>query len=198
MSQISTIFFDWGGVIADDPGNDFLRSLLANIGATKQQMDEIHDTYMRRFMCGHISESEYWDQLRTNYGFRIHDSISDEFLRWHGLRTNPAILALVDELQAAGYATAVLSNVIEPTYRVLEASGHYDRFETVIASYKVGFAKPDIEIYHLALDALHTTANQSLFIDDKPHNLEPAAAMGFRTILAQNPDQIIRDIRSSL
>lgn len=195
MGNITTIFFDWGGVIADDPGDDFLKLLLRDIGASEAQVEEIYETYMKHFMKGHMSEAEYWDELRVNYGFTIHDSISNEFKKWRGLVKNDDVLALVDKAKEKGLQTAILSNVIEPTYNVLLQAGYYDRFDEVIASCKVGFAKPQEEIYLLALKQLHTTAAQSVFIDDKQKNLDPAASMGFKTILAQNSAQIIRDTR---
>lgn len=198
MSRITTIFFDWGGVIADDPGDEFLSLLLRNIGASEEQVQEIYDTYMKRFMKGLISETEYWEALRLNYGFSIHDTISDEFKKWNGLVKNDDILALAIQAKAIGLQTAILSNVIEPTYNVLVKAGYYNYFDDVIASCKVGFAKPQPEIYQLALDRLHTTARQSVFIDDKQNNLDPAYKMGFKTILAQNPAQIIQDITQYL
>ena len=146
-------------------------------------------------MRGKISEVDYWTELSHRYGLHIHDSISDEFKKWKGLAANPDILALVQEIKAKGFKTAILSNVIEPTYNVLNQAGYYDYFDEVIASCKVGFAKPDIEIYNLALNQLNTTAHESVFIDDKQRNLDPAAEMGLATILAENPAQIITSVR---
>lgn len=195
---MKTIFFDWGGVIADDPGDDFLAKLLREVGASDEQIQEIFQSYMRRFMRGEISEEDYWNELRVNYGFTIHDSISDEFKKWNGLAANENVLALVDEAKAKGWQAAILSNVIEPTYNVLEAAGFYDKFDVVIASCKEGFAKPDNEIYEIALEKLNTTAAESVFIDDKQSNLLPAEALGFKTILAESPGQIVRDIKNIL
>jgi putative hydrolase of the HAD superfamily len=197
-SHYTTIFFDWGGVIANDPGDEFLGLLLRQIGATDGQVEEIFETYMSRFMRGQISEAEYWSELSMHYGFKIHDSISDEFKKWKGLVANQDILALAKTAQTKGLKTAIFSNVIEPTYNVLQQAGYYDQFDEIIASCKVGLAKPQTEIYQLALDQLHTTAAQSIFIDDKQANLDPADAMGFTTVLAESPDQIIKDVQKLL
>ena len=194
----TTIFFDWGGVVANDPGDEFLGLLLKQIGATDEQIQEIFATYMSRFMRGQISESEYWAELHKKYGFEIHDSISDEFKKWRGLVANQDVLDLVDETKAAGLQTAIFSNVIEPTYNVLAQAGYYSRFDEIIASCKVGLAKPEKEIYSLALHQLNTTAAQSIFIDDKQSNLDPAVEIGFTTILAKEPNQIITDVRALL
>jgi len=198
MTKYSTIFFDWGGVIADDPGDEFLGKLLRKIGASETQIQEIFETYMKRFMRGQISEVEYWTELRSNYGFEIHDSISEEFKKWRGLVANQQVLALVKEARDNGIQVAILSNVIEPTYNVIKQAGYYDLFDEVIASCKVGYAKPEKEIYEIALERLGATSERSIFIDDKQYCLDPASEMGIETIFAQNPEQIIRDVRSYL
>ncbi len=193
MNHINTIFFDWGGVIADDPGDDFLLRLLQKIGATSQQAQEIYDGYMRQFIRGEIGEAAYWQLLRDHYGFTVHENISEDFKAWRGLVTNEAVLALVDKAREKNLRSVLLTNVIEPTYNVLAAAGYYRLFDEVIASCKVGYAKPQPEIYQLALERLHTTAEHSLFIDDKERNIESARRLGFQTILAEDPAQIITD-----
>lgn len=198
MSKIDTIFFDWGGVVANDPGDDFLGHLLKNVGATDEQVTAIFETYMKRFMRGQITEQEYWQKIKLNFGLSIPDSISDEFMKWNGLTANQDILDLISGLRRDGLKVAILSNVIEPTYNVLKKAGYYDLFDETIASCKVGFAKPERKIYQVSLDKLGTTADKSLFIDDKQRNLDPASQMGFSVIFAENPEQIIRDIKKRL
>ena len=185
-------------MVANDPGDDFLGQLLKNIGATDEQVVTIFDTYMKRFMRGQITEREYWQEIKSNFGLSIPDTISDEFMKWNGLTANQSILSLISELRQNGLRVAILSNVIEPTYNVLKKAGYYDLFDETIASCKVGFAKPEPEIYQISLDKLGTTADKSLFIDDKQRNLDPASQMGFSVILAENPEQIIRDIKKRL
>lgn len=193
-----TVFFDWGGVVADDPGDEFLGDLLRRLGASEPQIQEIFQNYMKRFMRGQISEGEYWAELKATYGFSIPDTISQEFMKWTGLRANEDILDLVDAVETRGLQTAIFSNVIEPTYNVLKATGYYDRFDMIVASCKVGYAKPEKEIYTLALNMLNTTGEKSIFIDDKESNLIPARALGFTTIHAQTPEQIIADLNKLL
>ena len=198
MPSIDAIVFDWGGVIADDPGDEFLMQLLREIGAKESEIEIIYSTYMRNFMRGEITEEQYWEMLRVKYNLVIHDTISHEFLRWRGLEVNNIILALADEARNLGIKTAILSNIIEPTYNVLAGTGHFNRFDEVVASCKIGYAKPQIEAYTYTLNKLDVTAEQTLFIDDKQKNIKPAVEMGFKTILANNPKQIISDIKQYL
>jgi epoxide hydrolase-like predicted phosphatase len=193
MKQYKVVFFDWGGVIASDPGDEFLGKLLSDVGASEQQVKDIFAGYMKQFMRGQITEAEYWAELKAKYNLAIHDTISEEFTKWKGLVANEEVLALVDRIKAEGIKVAILSNVIEPTYNVLEKAGYYDRFDLIIASCKVGYAKPESEIYTLALERAGVNADESMFIDDKQLCLDPAAKMGVTTILAQSPSQIVHD-----
>jgi len=118
--------------------------------------------------------------------------------RLHGLIANDDILALAKEVKSKGYTIAILSNVIEPTYNVLAQAGYYDLFDDVIASCKVGYVKPEKEIYDIALRRFSTTAKDSIFIDDKQYCLDAASEMGFTTILARHPEQIIEDLHKCL
>jgi len=60
----------------------------------------------------------------------------------------------------------------------------------------VGYVKPEKEIYKIALERFRVTAQESVFIDDKQSLLDPAEQIGFKTILAKSPEQIIRDVRA--
>lgn len=64
--------------------------------------------------------------------------------------------------------------------------------------FKAGHIKPEREIYEVALGRLGVSAEESIFIDDRQYCLEPAKEMGFTTILAKNPEQIIHDVRDYL
>lgn len=194
QQAIDTIFFDWGGVIADDPGDDFLLSLLHRLGCSESQAKEVYDNHLRSFIRGEITEADFWQLLRDSYGLAVHETISEDFKQWRGLIQNNDILQLVHSAQAQGLGVALLTNVIEPTYNVLLAEGCYEPFDDVVASCKVGYAKPQPEIYQLAVQRMHTSAKRSLFIDDKQRNIDTAASLGFRTILAEKPTQIIRDV----
>jgi epoxide hydrolase-like predicted phosphatase len=196
--KYKTIFFDWGGVIANDPGDEFLGELLTRVGATEGQTRDIFKSYMKDFMKGTISEVDYWQALRVKYNLVIEDSISDEFKKWKGLAANQQVLELVRRSKEQGLKTAVFSNVIEPTYNVIDQAGYYDLFDDVIASCKVGLVKPEMEIYSLALERLGARPEESIFIDDKQSNLEPANALGVTTVLAVSAEQIIHDVHDLL
>lgn len=198
MTKIKSVYFDWGGVVATDPGDEFLDQILTDIGASRAQIDEIYHSSMRQFMSGEISEQQYWQALRDKYGFEIEETISQRFFEWNGLNANEEIMTLIGELKEKGFKVGLLTNVIEPSYNALTQKGRYEIFDSVTASCIVGINKPDEAIYTIALQSLDTEASEALFIDDKERNLVPARVLGMTTILANSPEQIIEETTEAI
>jgi len=62
----------------------------------------------------------------------------------------------------------------------LRALDLFDCFDAIVNSADVGVAKPDAEIFHVALRHVGTTAQRALFIDDTPANVLAAQAVGIK------------------
>ncbi|MDD3013597.1 MAG: HAD family phosphatase [Candidatus Gastranaerophilales bacterium] len=194
MNNDLTIFFDWSGVVADDTGDEFIKSLLRNVGADDNLALTIFENEFTQFMKGHILENDFWNILRKKYNLDVKEPYAGKFNHWVGLKANNDIVRYVDSLKSKGVKVAVLTNIIKPVYEIIKKTGGYNVFDSVIASCEVGLVKPQKEIYDFALNCLETTAKKSIFVDDKIQNIEAAAKMGFKTILAKNSHQIIQDL----
>ncbi len=55
--------------------------------------------------------------------------------------------------------------------------------------------KPDCAIYRLALQIAQSPPEESLFIDDRPLNLECAQLLGMRTIHYQNTARLRNELQ---
>lgn len=193
-NKYSTVFFDWSGVVADDSGDDFIESSLREIGATNMQIPEIIKNEFSQFMLGQISENEYWDKLKNNYGLNVDDFRIGYFNKWQGIKPNIHIIELVHKLKSNGFKIGLISNIISPVRDIIKQFGYYDVFDEAILSCEVGLLKPQKDIYELALHRMGAVAQESIFIDDKQSNLDTANTMGFTTLLAKTPEQIISEV----
>ncbi len=198
MNHDSVLFFDWGGVIADDPGDDFFLQLLMRMGVEGKQARIILKRHFGDLMEGRITDTEFWQIVAEDYNVAVPNNIPTLQSQWAGLMPNIHMIEFIHELKQQGYRLAVLSNVIASSYNVLSANGHYDYFDHVIASCHEGVAKPDVAIYKRALEIADVEAYNSIFIDDKQRNLDVAAKLGFRVVLAKNAQQTISDIKQIL
>lgn len=115
------------------------------------------------------------------------------------LRPCEPMLGMIERARKSGIKTAMLSNSW--------GTGGYDiytgydlpkYFDVVAVSDKVGYAKPDPEIYKVVLAKLGLSGDECIFADDVPRNLEPAASLGMTTILVDEPVDAVRDIAQLL
>jgi putative hydrolase of the HAD superfamily len=68
----------------------------------------------------------------------------------------------------------------------------------VVISEHTGTRKPDPAIYTLAAGRLGLPCEACVFVDDLPHNLEPARALGMAVIHKTSADQLLTDLENLL
>lgn len=66
-------------------------------------------------------------------------------------------------------------------------------FKDCAVSWELRAGKPDPVFYERALARFGVNARESLFIDDRPENIQSARKMGFFCVLYESPGQAIRE-----
>lgn len=98
---------------------------------------------------------------------------------WHLIEENLALLRALRPPYKAG----ILSNAdISLEDRMRDGLGIYDLFDTVISSAAVGMAKPDHQIYQLAVTRLGLPVEECVFIDDLERNVTAAREVGMAAV----------------
>jgi putative hydrolase of the HAD superfamily len=107
----------------------------------------------------------------------------------------PSILTAAERARGAGVRTAVLSNSwgLHP-FDPYTHWGLAERFDAMVLSEHTGTRKPDPAIYKLAARRLDLPCDACVFVDDLPHNLEPARALGMAVIHKTDPDQVVAEL----
>jgi putative hydrolase of the HAD superfamily len=103
---------------------------------------------------------------------------------------------ILAELVAAGrYRLCTLNNESRELndYR-LQVFGLTRYFDTFICSGYVNEMKPHLNIYRSALELTQAPAAESVFIDDRAENLEPARELGMSGIQFQGSEQLRREL----
>lgn len=197
--MIKAFLFDYGGVITDG-GRFGLSGRLAerlNIGedAAWNLLKPAWDLYMR----GKVDEDGLWQIVESESGQQIPADKRDIWNDWTMMRPLPEMVELVEDLKRQGYAVGLLSNVIPHTAADIQKNGGYDSFDFTVLSPEVGYAKPEPQIYNIAMSKLPgMTPEEVVFIDDQERCLIPARELGIHTILAKNSQQIAEDVSKLL
>ncbi|MEY2469742.1 MAG: putative hydrolase of the superfamily [Actinomycetota bacterium] len=102
--------------------------------------------------------------------------------RWPETLGDPApdVVAIVEELRAAGVGLYVLSNSSAETVpRSAPVSELLTRFDGVMLSGEFGVLKPDPAIFHEAEGRFGLNPLETWFVDDSAANVEGARAVGW-------------------
>ena len=107
---------------------------------------------------------------------------------------------LLGDLKYAGYKLYVLSNMSKEFIAFLRRFPLYGHFDGEVISCEEQTVKPEPRIYRILLDRYGLAPEETLFIDDRPANLEAAARFGIRTRLFRHgePEASCDELRKML
>jgi putative hydrolase of the HAD superfamily len=95
-------------------------------------------------------------------------------------------LPTLDRLRKLNIPLGVLSNFDSRLYLVLKALGLFDYFSSITISTEAGYAKPDPQIFAIALEKHSCPASSAWHIGDSlKEDYEAAKAAGLRGVLVQ-------------
>lgn len=105
------------------------------------------------------------------------------------------VVDILEELKAAGYELFGLSNwPAEKFALVRQIYPFFGLFDGLVISGEVGLIKPEPAIFDLLLQRAGRSAGDCLLIDDHGRNIQAASALGFQTILFENPQQLEKEL----
>ena len=87
------------------------------------------------------------------------------------------------KLRDRGYSLGLVSNAWPSLERKYRSLGLLEFFDAVMISARIGAFKPDRRIYQQAIDALGLPPQALLFVDDEPHYVEAAIALGMNGVV---------------
>ena len=103
---------------------------------------------------------------------------------------------ILRELSERGVPLYALSNWGKDTFAMIEANyPFFEYFDGMVISGREGFTKPDREIFDLLCGRHDLRPSRSVFIDDSPANIAAAMALGFESLLFDNPNMLREQLR---
>lgn len=138
-------------------------------------IDKINSLYNVASL-GNMTSTEFWQAVG------IDPSLEDEYLQCHKL--SDGLIEFLEAIHSRGMEVWCLSNDLAEWAKKLRDGFKLARyFRGFVISGDVGLRKPDPNIFRFLLNQLGVSADDALFVDDNPKNLDSAIEMGFRTIL---------------
>lgn len=85
---------------------------------------------------------------------------------------------IIKKLAKKNYGIHLCSNAANKIHSYIDEYEFFKLFDSITISADYKISKPDSEIYHIVLEKNHLEAEDCLFIDDLPVNIEAAEEIG--------------------
>jgi putative hydrolase of the HAD superfamily len=185
---IRAVILDYGDVISLPRDPAVLAEMAAIFNLPEDDFRRHYDFFRHDYDRGSFDAQEYWRRIGEKAGLepteRDITRLRDADVRMWG-RLNHSILRWADQLRAAGFKTAVLSNMHHDMVERIRGNGDWSRrFDCLTLSSAIKMAKPEPEIFKYCLNSLGVPPEHALFIDDREPNVLAAEAVGIRAIVA--------------
>jgi len=196
MAEVSTLFWDNGGVILTN-GWDRIsrRAAVDKFKLDWADFEDRHELMLNDFETGRATLDEY---LRRVVFYRDRPFTPDDFKKFMFEQSQPfpESLDFIKKLaQTHRYPMCSLNNEsLELNEYRIRTFKLRDYFESFFSSCYLGLRKPNIEIYKLALKITQREPQECVMIDDRGLNLETAKEIGIHTIQFKNVSQLRADL----
>lgn len=190
------IIFDNEDVIVHSDWDDVAKKVADALGLSPMTGMEYKDSLalgvtddenIRNYWSkGKIDRETFWGKVVDYYGIPVTEQYIDmmsSFLEDLTKDVDQGVVDVLKRLKDKGYGLVMLSNampeVTKGNRKRAEQNGDYfGLFDKVLLSYEIGARKPEPDSYKMALFAGGVSAEEAVFVDNKPLNIDAALAAG--------------------
>lgn len=196
-APIRGIAFDWGGVMTVGTFNGRAIQRLAQLyGMTPEAMQTPFLTLMDLFEVGAFDLPTFQERLSQELGRHVDEAAFQQAFLDAPLE-RPEAYALIAAIPQ-DFAVGVLSNNVPVLCDRVRQDPRLARVERFVFSNEIAVRKPDATAYMALAEALRLPPHEIVFVDDHPHNIEAADALGFHGLLLDQPGLFAQRWRQAL
>ena len=185
MTRPTTLILDYGEVLCHPMRAGAMALLASQLGAPESEMSAAYWRHRREYDLG-MASREYWALVAGDLGTALDESVLASLITidvdsWTDYRDE--VWTLAATYRQTGGRVGLLSNGVREIVARIRADHDLTAlFDAVVISYEVQLAKPEPEIYRVALDRLATAPGHALFVDDRLENIEAARELGIQVL----------------
>ncbi|MCL4273025.1 MAG: HAD family phosphatase [Anaerolineales bacterium] len=199
---IRAVFFDYGGVIQRTDYQAPRQRLAERFGMDYADIDEVvfgggPNGTAAQATVGAIGEDEHWRAVARRLKVKNGEIENIKTAFYAGDVIDHELVDFIRSLRGK-FHVGLISNAWDGMRAYLEKNGLLAVFDTVIISAEVKAAKPEAGIYRLALEQAQVKANEAVFVDDVPANIEACQQVGMQGVLFKDPQDAMRQLKQLL
>ncbi len=190
------IVFDFGGVLTKNQNRESVITFIRQSFHFSVEEFEKANQEKRLAVKQGKTDQEFWIFYAKNKAIKLPDNWTTSFksVMKEAIGVNSAMYSLVAKLKEQQITVGLLSNIDERLSNIVRECDLYDPFDPCLLSCEIGVEKPDIKAYKLLLNTLNLPANEIVFIDDRPENIEAAKTIGLDAILFESESQLRNEL----
>ena len=197
--MITTIIFDWGGVLIQGKHNPEVINLFCK--KYKRKVKDVFktiDNEVRNMDRGKLTLTQFTNKINKKLNINLSTKDWLYFLEY-SITTNNAIIPLIKSLKKS-YKILILSNNNDATIKIIKRTQKslLSLFDKQYYSSELKVRKPKRKIYNILLKKEKLKPNECIFIDDKPKNIVAANKLGMKGILYKNNSQLKSSLKKLL
>jgi putative hydrolase of the HAD superfamily len=192
------IFFDIGGVLGTNGWDSAQRAAaMGHFELDAADFEARHGEMVGPLESGEITLDEYLD-VTVFHQPRDFSRADFRGFMFAQSKADPKTIAIARAVAASGdYRVMTLNNESDALNRHrIELFGLDDIFDAFLSSCWLGLRKPSRRFYDRALQIAQADPERSIFIDDRPHNLSVARALGFQVVHFTSADELIGELHA--
>lgn len=199
-AQPKFIYFDLGNVLFYFSHDRMCRQMAACFGVDAERVRRLlFDTPLQRDCeYGRISNDALYerlcDEFQSRPGYdRLAQAASDIF------HVNSSMKTVLAQLKYSGRRVGLLSNTSDLHWQFL-TDGHFGLmpgiFDCIALSFRLGYMKPEPEIYRAAAAMAGVEPPEIFYVDDVAANVHGARAAGFDAVQYTSTPQFVDELRA--
>ena len=198
--KIHAVIFDMGGVLLKTTNSQPREAIAERFGVTRVELEAfifMSETALRSEV-GELTDKEHWKTVLRHFNQPLDDYLKVYGEFFSGDTIDHKLLAFAVSLKP-DYRLGLLSNAWVNLRSLLgERFNFINEFDESVFSYEVGMRKPDPAIFKLMLKKMGVEAENALFIDDMPTNVEGAKSTGLHVIRYTDTQAAIAEVEAVL
>ncbi len=178
--MIGSLLFDFGRVISAPKPAELFHTYEHDLGLHSGTINRImfDSPLWEQALVGELQMEEYWRAIGAELNLDSPESIEAFRTRYYSdEKINHEVVSLIKTLEGR-CRMGIVSNHPPGLQEWLAEWQLPALFETVVCSGEVGVAKPDEEIFRIALERLGLDPADLLFIDDTEEHVLAARSLG--------------------
>ncbi len=196
--SVKFIYLDIGDTLIAEVDMGLVAKAL-NLG--KKVLMNDYQKYRMHMYKGTSTPSDFVESIKDKLSMSKKDAIDKWNKALKNLRVIKPMQKLVRDLSVK-YKIGLLTNIYKGHFEIFYNAGKIPHisYDAVIKSCDVGFAKPEKEIYEIAVKKAKVSSREILLIDNKSENVEAGIKYGWQGLAfdSKNPVESVNKLRSIL